>query len=141
MNTETQAADVRAVYNGAQNFAIVEYRKAPKTFNALLAAGLESSDDRFEIRYLRGSEGPEIVVARLGFYGAYVDLLDARAGYKRHEFQIALGTLIGYDHASCQAFARDPVECSCSKCGGVETAADVLERNAWKGRTLENVRR
>jgi hypothetical protein len=120
----------QATLNGEHNFAIVERRKAPTLYD-LLASSTNHSIGDYSVTYNRSLEGDEVVVSKPGYLQAYLDLLMFRSKYKRYEFQIALGTLLGYDIESCIQFAEDPVDCACSKCGGRETATDEIDRLAW----------
>lgn len=138
---ETQFADVCMVTAGKHNLAIVEERKAPATHRWLQTQYKLSGQNTPYVVAWEGAEGPEVVVFALGYYRKYRDLLRARGTYTRHEFQIEMGLLIGYEREACEAFARFPVHCDCSKCGGPDTIADRLARDAWIGRTTENVYR
>jgi hypothetical protein len=121
--------------NGLQNFCIIEQRKAPQLYELLCAHVTEvlggPNDSDIYTRYRHGREGNEVVVSKPGFFELYTDLLDNRDQYHRYEFQVAMGTLLGYSIESCIEFASDPVECDCQKCGGRENPRDAALRGLW----------
>lgn len=130
MTETTQWEQYEATLDGDHNFCIIERRKAPRLYHLLASSATHDFEGR-SVDYNRSLEGDEVVVSKPGYLQAYRDLINARPTYKRHEFQIAMGTLLGYEIESCIEFAKDPVDCSCSKCGGRETAVDEIHRLAW----------
>lgn len=136
MISETTATkQVMDTIAGEQVMCIIEKRKAPATYEWL--ASLEDEDmDYFEkeellIYWNESEEGEEIVLAHGEDFHKYTSLLRERNQYTRHGFQIEMGLILGYPIDSCIEFAGNPVECSCSKCGGPETQADKLLREQW----------
>lgn len=127
-NEVDQWNQLHEVLNSNQNFCIIEMRKAP-TLYELIAP--EDAVTGFPTMWRSGNEGPEVIVYRPGFYEAYVNLLAARDEYERHMFQIAFGTLLGYDIEDCIKFAANPVDCDCDKCGGHDSPEHQAARHLW----------
>lgn len=129
-NEVAQWEQFHNVLNGKQNFCIVEERKAPVLYTLLYEADYNDFPNFMFVEW-ESPDGAEIVVGKPGFYKAYHDLLESCNQYERYEFQIAMGTLLGYDVESCIEFAAQPPDCGCSKCGGPETDMDEIKRKRW----------
>lgn len=138
MISETTATkQVMDTLAGEQVMCIIEKRKAPATYEWL--SSLEDIDyfndqdasEGLVIYENLAEEGREIILASPENHYQYISLLEERHQYTRHGFQIEMGLILGYTIESCLEFAANPVECSCSKCGGPETQSDKLLREKW----------
>lgn len=128
----TALKQVLDTLEGKQNFCVIEERKAPLVYVLLVNTPTDEMPDHWLTeRYNDPDNTYEVVLGKPGFAQAYTDLLKHRDDYERYEFQIAMGTLLGYDIDSCIDFAADPVECHCTKCGGPETDMDEIKRKRW----------
>jgi hypothetical protein len=115
-----------------QNFCTIEERKAPLLFALLLNSEWSALGQDIHVYYHHDCDGnAEVVVGQEQWYDAYVSLLAARGTYHRHMFQIAMGTLLGYDFEDCIDYATSPVDCDCEKCGGPDTNASFIARKFW----------
>jgi len=132
MNEVQQWEQFQDMLQGKQNFCIIEDRKAPVLYSLLIESHPKDFPDvEFNEYWNYDDNTAEIVVGRPGFFKLYTELLESRPEYTRHGFQIAMGTLLGYDIESCIEFAADPVDCSCSKCGGKQTPSDYNDLLTW----------
>ena len=142
LNTEPQWSDALDALEGLAPLAIVERRKAPRTFRYFTNDKIRLEDQyRAWIHIRTGSEGPELVISQsMDTIRAYVKLIEKSGDYPRALFQTRLGELLGYSTAKIREWLNvgwPTCQCECSKCGGPITrfTYDRLEEDARKART------
>lgn len=145
MNEYKYQHEASEALEGRKPLAIIEERKAPRTFGALLEL------DSPRIILQQGDEGPEVLVGDIRAVNKYRETLRNRGQYRdRFYFQVAVGQVLGYDFlpapdapaAEYEAAANGAREwwfsiglCGCSKCGGPITRTERLQYDAGLART------
>lgn len=115
-------SDLSLVQMNEKPVVIIERRKSAKAY--LLALQVARAGFFYNELMLTDSSGKPDHALVIGYNAQPValvcKLIANRPQYTRSDFQIALGTLLGYTHDDCVEFVRSSLSltCGCQLCGG-----------------------